>query len=528
MRASTVLFALFRFLIPPAIIFTLLIYLYPSVQGCAFPVAKRAETSCLLEPKKGQNAAPKLVAPFRLLALGDPQLEGDTSLPDPKQPWFPSLLGLKERVYNGSLELADAPGAVNGALKGALLEDIPRVLQSYRKRLDLFGNDYYLAHIYRSIRWWTQPTHTVVLGDLLGSQWIDDGEFARRSDRFWKKVFRGAEKVPEEVMNQGGGLQIIGDLDWKAWENRIINVAGNHDIGYAGDIDSHRISRFESAFGKTNWDIRFQLPSNNTPSSTTSSLPFESRPAELQLVILNSMNLDSPAWDTEQQSQTHAFLNAHIQRPQRAQDATVLLTHIPLHKAKGICVDSTFFDYFPPEQGGGIREQNHLSADGSRIILSGLFGPADGEAPVKGRGIVLNGHDHEGCDVYHYRSVPDYVDEGHEDGDEEMAWQASHYGFAYPLVNNADVHGVREITMRSMMGSYGGYAGLVSAWFDDEAGEWRFDFATCMLGVQHIWWACHVLDLVVLGLGLMGVVAYAREEWLDRRGRKDGVKLKTN
>ena len=39
------------------------------------------------------------------------------------------------------------------------------------------------------------PTHTVVLGDLLGSQWIGDEEFERRAERFWGTVFGEGERV---------------------------------------------------------------------------------------------------------------------------------------------------------------------------------------------------------------------------------------------------------------------------------------------------------------------------------------------
>lgn len=54
--------------------------------------------------------------------------------------------------------------------------------------MDLWGNDRYLRHVYGRTRWWAMPTHTVVLGDLLGSQWIGDGEFERRAERFWGTV----------------------------------------------------------------------------------------------------------------------------------------------------------------------------------------------------------------------------------------------------------------------------------------------------------------------------------------------------
>jgi hypothetical protein len=56
-----------------------------------------------------------------------------------------------------------------------------------------------------------------------------------------------------------------------------------------------------------------------------------------------------------------------------------------------------------------------------------------------------------------------------------------------------------------MMGAFGGNAGLLSLWFDEETWDWRFEFVNCKLGTQHIWWVVHILDLITLGLG----IAYA-------------------
>lgn len=38
--------------------------------------------------------------------------------------------------------------------------------------IDEWFNDYYLSFVYLSASLWTQPTHIVFLGDLLGSQHI--------------------------------------------------------------------------------------------------------------------------------------------------------------------------------------------------------------------------------------------------------------------------------------------------------------------------------------------------------------------
>ena len=521
MRISGLFFTLFRFLLPPAIIGALYLYLYPIILDCSFPEAKNAQAACAV-PGKQKDAVPAEIAPFRLLAIGDPQLEGDTSLPDPNAPLFPSLKELGRRVNNGDWN-AIVP-ALRTAAQDLFEEDVPRVLQGYRKKLDLWGNDLYLAHIYHSVSWWSQPTHTVVLGDLLGSQWIGDEEFRRRSKRFWNRVFKGAQKVPRSITDTSGRGEVLGqDVNW---QRRLIAVAGNHDIGYAGDIDEHRIERFDDMYGSVNWEVRFRLENGTSqlisPLGEDSS-PLAAKTPELHLVILNSMNLDSPAWNENLQQQSREFAEAqlhHYSDEMRSKSATILLTHIPFHKEPGVCVDAPFVDYFPPHQGGGIKEQNHLSKDTTDYLLHGL-------ANDQRSAIVLNGHDHEGCDTYHYlagRSSHPNSDSS-EENDEDLShsgWEARPYPLTQSAITNDSVPAVREITVRSMMGSFGGNVGFLSAWFDRDTEEWKFEYSSCMLGVQHIWWAVHVLDLIVLSLGVGGLCAVLLEE----RGSLKGEDLK--
>jgi hypothetical protein len=504
MRLSDLSFTLFRFLLPPALIVTLLLYFYAPLFDCSFPYAKQAEAGCSI-PGQQKDAVPAVVAPFRLLAFGDPQLEGDTSLPSADAPWFPSLRQLGSRGVGGW-------GTVVGDLFG---KDVPNIVKGGRKRIDLWGNDLYLAHIYRSVSWWTQPTHTVVLGDLLGSQWVGDDEFRRRSHRFWNKVFKGTHKVPRSITESSGRVEVLGDDE--NWTNRVIAIAGNHDIGYAGDIDPKRIERFEVAFGSVNWAITFRLHNASTPSHSPLSgnlLPSFATVPELRLVILNSMNLDSPAKDEDLQQQSRDFAVEHLSQPSKSPlSATVLLTHIPFHKDGSVCVDETFFDWFSD---GGIKEQNHLSKETSHFLLDALTG-GPGSAEKAGTAVVLNGHDHEGCQTYHYRKT--------QPGDgEAQEWQATHIDDAGAQMSDPSMTGVQEITVRSMMGSFYGNAGFLSGWFDQEVGEWKFEYNSCMLGVQHIWWVVHVVDLVVIALGLGGVAAVIVEEIKDAR---EQPKLKT-
>lgn len=339
------------------------------------------------------------------------------------------------------------------------------------------------------------PTHTVVLGDLLGSQWIGDDEFERRAERFWGTVFGDAERVPDGVMGGEHEVEVLGE-NAREWKRRVIAVAGNHDVGYAGDLNEGRIKRFEHAFGSVNWEVRFRLP--NATLKTDQDFPsrkvldfYEGTGVqpELRLVVLNSMNLDEPAYSPALREESLRFMKEHLcesgdSEQQHENSGTVLLTHIPLHKASGVCVDGPFFSHFSPGNGGGIREQNHLSEEISQRLSSCLAAK---------NAVVLNGHDHEGCDTRHYPTI---------EGDAHLNKVIRNSDF-HTLSEEEKLASFREITVRSMMGSYGGYAGFLSGWFNQAEGKWEFEYETCGFGVQHIWWVCNILLLLEIGLGVM-------------------------
>ena len=52
------------------------------------------------------------------------------------------------------------------------------------------------------------------------------------------------------------------------------------------------------------------------------------------------------------------------------------------------------------------------------------------------------------------------------------------------------------------MGGFGGNAGLMSAWFDEDSWEWQIEFANCALGKQYFWWFVHIIDLIAIGVFL--------------------------
>ena len=467
------------------------LYLYPTVNYCSFPSQPERRDDLKIYPTQ--------YPPFRLLVLGDPQLEGDSSLINPKNGFYPNLRTLWPEVRDGK-SIGERTEVVTSHLRDLFITDIPLVLKSYRKRLDLIGNDYYLAHIYRSLHWTLLPTHVAVLGDLIGSQWVSDEEFERRGKRYWDRVFQKGRRVEDEVT---GGIQLnsLEDEDAiKGWSRRVINIAGNHDIGYAGDLTSERMQRFERVFGKANWETRFSLPVDHIDE--------ELEPVELRLVILNSLNLDTPVLDHDLQTQTYDFVNGVIEASKAVEDrttGTILLTHLPLHKESGVCVDAPLLNYHDEEHGGGVKEQNHLSYQASMGILEGIYGMSGNpNAAGKGmgrNGIILTGHDHEGCDVYH--QLPK-AEEGSPRTWTAEGWDAKRWNATSSTMDKT-VPGIREITVRSMMGDFGGNAGLLSAWFDPATREWQFDYSTCSLGKQHVWWAIHILDVfTVIFLNYVG------------------------
>ena len=462
---------IFLLLISLSVFSTIYLYKYPSFHRCAFP------------PQHGTSNP----APFRLLALGDPQLEGDSSLPDHGDALFPSLDAFRQDLA-ACRSIPQCLQVTQLSLKNLFVLDLLRVFKFYRKQLDLLGNDHYLAHIYRTLHRDLDPTHVTVLGDLLGSQWISDEEFGRRGWRYWERVFKDGQRVDDHVT---GGIQIGSLGEDNDWKRRIINIAGNHDVGYAGDMTQERLQRFERVFGRANWEIRFSIPREGNASD------YEGLP-ELRIVVLNSLNLDTPALDQQLQIQTYQFINNIIGASRPVEDqtaATVLLTHLPLHKEAGVCVDSPFFDFHNEDSGGGLKEQNHLSYNAGKGILEGIYGMSGHpEAPHGGlgrNGVILTGHDHEGCDVYHHLPV---------DPDPEARKWAAERWISSGRHTNATIPGIREITVRSMMGEFGGNAGLLSAWFDGKSRQWQFEYSTCSLGVQHIWWVVHIFDLVTIGL----------------------------
>jgi hypothetical protein len=160
----------------------------------------------------------------------------------------------------------------------------------------------------------------------------------------------------------------------------------------------------------------------------------------------------------------------------------------------------------------------------------------DQNAPGGGRGrngLILTGHDHTGCDVMHFIDHPPMEEAGSSNPeDQNWFWDARRYispPSSAKVTNTSQEASstpqIREVTLRSMMGEYGGNAGLLSLWFDPDPSvqEWRYKISTCQLGVQHIWWGIHVLGIVTLVLCLVwGIVSVV--EYTTRRQNRGGYR----
>ncbi|KAK9460596.1 uncharacterized protein V1516DRAFT_421232 [Lipomyces oligophaga] len=310
-------------------------------------------------------------------------------------------------------------------------------------KLDIFGNDFFLGHLHKKLFHLLNPSHVVVLGDLFSSQWIDDEEFEHRQHRYRKRIFR----------------QLYGNIDGPGPHRPLIwNLSGNHDIGYAHEVTDERVERFEKYFGKLN---------------------FVYYGYKWRAIIFDSMSIDGSLDDLDfgqglRTKAVRAFLEE--QMAVDFQGTTILLTHVPFHKEQGACVDPPFFSYYDEGTNRLIREQNMISRETSQWILEGFFG--------YGHGLIINGHDHEGCMVIHQKM--------------EQQWEAqplakgeTSYDYTFEPEDDSRV---LEVTVRSMMGQYGGNSGLLYGSYSDNREDFsKFKFTLCVFGSQTKWWVATIM-----------------------------------
>lgn len=247
------------------------------------------------------------------------------------------------RVFSGDETIAKVAFVADPQIEGDGRID----RQGLWGRIDVALNDLYFRHIANSIAR-LRPTHAFMLGDLFSSQYISETEFKKRVHRFrwsWKPLY-------------------------DACPTSMVNVTGNHDIGYGDYANSRVISRFEEAFGPVN--TYFVA-------------------AEHMFVVVNSMTLDES--QTSLRDATWKF----VEEAGRAADTSglpvVLVTHIPLYKENTLpgCDKLEINAKY-----GRIKDQTHLRKETSEKLFS-ILHPA----------IIFVGHDHNGC----YYELQDGVSE---------------------------------------------------------------------------------------------------------------------
>lgn len=368
-------------------------------------------------------------------------------------------------------------------------------LTKYIKRLDNYGNDYYLGHVYDRMSKRLNPSHVAVMGDHFSSQWILDSEFYNRTYRYVERLFTRDKEYKQNVLDT---YQRHENYDWNRWledemamdpmhrfESRVyenvydwihpetteanfqnplfINLTGNHDIGYSGDATWQHMARFHHLFGQNNYVINYNRGTER----------------EWRIVVLDSLTLEGPALQPEFVNFTWSFLHnlRDVENP-NFKGSTILLTHIPMYKKEGLCRDGPEHRYYidnerEPYKNGLLRSHNHLAYNTTQEVMNIVFPNADQN------GIILTGHDHEGCDDWYH-----FVD------DEWVASKNQVQQFG-PYSRKP----VREIVVRSMMGDYDGQTGILTGEFD---GHWSFNFTYCSFTVQHWWWASKVSMLIAI------------------------------
>ncbi|KAF9998155.1 hypothetical protein BGZ80_000173 [Entomortierella chlamydospora] len=327
------------------------------------------------------------------------------------------------------------------------------------------------------------PTHVGVLGDLFSSQWIDDNEFNVRLARY-RSIFPDPATTlhaKKTTMDKSDGIPIL------------INITGNHDIGYGNDISQTRLDRWEQVFGRSNFIESVVIP-DSARLKDPQPLGHSRR---LHFVVLNTMLLDGPSSDENLRGQTWQFLQKAAElKAENPEDKIVILTHIPFHKEQGICVDAPDIHV---HWDNTIIEQTMLTPNSTTWILNNIKPD-----------FVLNGHDHYGCDIVHVRSW--------DEGTGEFSWMAystselpselETKAHEHEQIDRQDKISIREVTQRSMMAEFGGYAGLFEARISEtNPDRIEFHYSACGFYNDLQVWIMIVTIAIVVGAWVLIISA---------------------
>lgn len=215
-------------------------------------------------------------------------------------------------------------------------------------------NDVMLRHILRSTHKITQPHATLFLGDIHSFERQRDKEFWHRVDRFRKTLPSSTASPPQLVLN----------------------ISGNHDIGYGAFTSRYITQRWNEAFGESNWAVEL---------------------GDHLLVGVDAMVLDGSR-DRRQQRAAWEHLSKVSQV--KGDKPVIIATHVPLYK------DADTTARLGCEAGrthmakdGVPQYQTYLSEETTDALLSKL-------EPRW----VFAGHNHDGC-VHSYATPSSKVTE---------------------------------------------------------------------------------------------------------------------
>jgi hypothetical protein len=211
-------------------------------------------------------------------------------------------------------------------------------------------NDHLLSVALRGVLRAAQPQLVVALGDLFYSQWLNDAEFDYIYRRYVRAVVDNVAAFVAEP---------------------VVNMSGNHDIGYGAELRSHTLARFEQHFGPLN-------------SITTV--------AGHIVAVVNAMALDAirDGPSLPYHNAAWAFVTDVMAEAADTGMPVILCVHIPLYKPSGSCVGDSEVIY--SHDSHGVNSQTVLTEETTELLLARL-------RPV----LVFSGHDHEGC-VYRHEA----------------------------------------------------------------------------------------------------------------------------
>ena len=211
-------------------------------------------------------------------------------------------------------------------------------------------SDLYMQRVYGLARRRLDPDHVVVLGDMFdgGHLWDDEAyaaEMARYVRIFGREVY---------------------DRD------RVWHVVGNHDVGYAANMDPARLRRYEATFGAANF--RRSLAAWNLLGVNSEAL-----------ARTRSRRISDETWQ---------FID---QQAAGGLDPAILLLHIPLSR------EHASTECGPLRTFGPLEQYVVWGGETADVIYQNLVQEADSKRlldAVRPK-LVLSAHDHDQCSYVH-------------------------------------------------------------------------------------------------------------------------------